>query len=185
MPYLYAQAIKAAEEGVPVMRAMVLDYASDPACLTLDRQYMFGDNLLCAPVLSPDGEVTFYVPDGIWTDILTGKEYEGGRYHTTRCSYLEMPILAKENTITVFGDFVRSFAYDYASHAEAVIYRLTEGATASAIVWREGQKPGLTLSVTRRDGAITVDYTADAPFRLTVEGKTVALPAHPNGKAIL
>lgn len=185
MPYLYAQAIKAAEEGVPVMRAMVLDYAADPACLTLDRQYMFGDNLLCAPVLSPDGEVTFYVPSGIWTDILTGKAYEGGRYHTVRCSYLEMPILAKENTVTVFGSFVRGFVYDYASHAEAVIYRLTEGATASATVWREGKKPGFALSVTRRDGAITVDYASDAPFRLTVEGRTVSLPADPNGQVTL
>jgi alpha-D-xyloside xylohydrolase len=177
MPYLYAQAVKTATEGVPMMRAMVLDYADDPACLTLDRQYTFGDNLLCAPVFSPDGEVTFYVPEGVWTDVLTGKTYEGRRYYTEKCSYLEMPILAKPNTVTVYGAFARSFEYDYVTDAEAVIYRLEEGKTAATTVYRVGGAVGLTLSVTRTGGALTVKYASDAPFRLRVEGKTLSLGA--------
>ena len=40
MPYLFANAVKAHEKGVPMMRAMVMEYSDDPACLPLDRQYM-------------------------------------------------------------------------------------------------------------------------------------------------
>ena len=59
MPYLFSQAVKTSSTGVPMMRAMVIDFAEDPACLFLDRQYMLGDNLLCAPVLSEDGVVQY------------------------------------------------------------------------------------------------------------------------------
>ena len=177
MPYLYAQAVKTAREGVPVMRPMVLDFAGDPACLTLDRQYMFGDNLLCVPVMAADGKVDFYVPEGTWTDVLTGKTYEGGRFHTATCSYLEMPILARPNTVTVFGDFKRGFVYDYAKDAEAVIYRLEESKTASTVVYLADGTEALTLSATRAKDTVTVRYTAMHPLRLTVEGRTLTLPA--------
>ena len=80
MPYLWAQAIKTHEVGVPVMRAMVIDFADDPTCLTLDRQYMFGDNILVAPILNDEGIAEYYVPEGKWTDIITGKVLEGGKW---------------------------------------------------------------------------------------------------------
>ncbi|NED89084.1 alpha-xylosidase, partial [Streptomyces sp. SID11233] len=72
MPYLYRAALQAHAEGVPVMRAMLLEFPDDPACRTLDRQYMLGDDLLVAPVLAPDGSVEYYVPEGTWTHLLTG-----------------------------------------------------------------------------------------------------------------
>ena len=52
------------DEGIPVMRAMVLEFPDDPACTTLERQYMLGDDLLVAPVLRDDGDVDYYVPEG-------------------------------------------------------------------------------------------------------------------------
>ena len=72
MPYLYAKAVEAHEAGVPVMRAMILEFPGDPASDTLERQYMLGDSLLVAPVLSEDGGVDFFLPDGVWTHLLTG-----------------------------------------------------------------------------------------------------------------
>ena len=122
MPYLFSQAVKTSSTGVPMMRAMVIDFAEDPACLFLDRQYMLGDNLLCAPVLSEDGVVQYYLPEGKWTDIITGETIEGGRYVKKKCSYLEMPVLAKPGSIIVYGDFNNSFEYDYINNANAVIY---------------------------------------------------------------
>src|SRR5437870_1150900 len=57
MPYLFGAACEAHEAGVPVMRAMLLEFPADPACDYLDRQYMLGDALLVAPVLTPNGTV--------------------------------------------------------------------------------------------------------------------------------
>ena len=46
MPYLYAQAMQARDLGLPMMRAMLLEFPSDPSCHTLDRQYLLGNSLL-------------------------------------------------------------------------------------------------------------------------------------------
>ena len=47
-----------------MMRAMLLEFPDDPACDTLDRQYMLGDALLVAPVFAEDGTVDYYLPAG-------------------------------------------------------------------------------------------------------------------------
>jgi alpha-D-xyloside xylohydrolase len=79
MPYLYGAAVEAHETGVPVMRAMPIEFPGDPACDTLDRQYMLGERLLVAPVFSPDGTVDDYLPAGRWTNFPSGEVGEGGR----------------------------------------------------------------------------------------------------------
>src|SRR5690606_30447311 len=72
MPYLYTTASEAASKGIPMMRAMLLEFPDDPACEYLDRQYMLGESLLVAPVFREDGQVSFYLPAGTWTHLLTG-----------------------------------------------------------------------------------------------------------------
>src|SRR3954466_11785054 len=56
MPYLWAAAVQAHTDGIPVMRAMVLEFPADPTCAFLDRQYMLGPDLLVAPVFSDEGD---------------------------------------------------------------------------------------------------------------------------------
>lgn len=131
MPYLYSEAIKTARDGVPMLRPMIMQYRDTP-CKTLDTQYMLGSSLLCAPVFTPDGSVEFYLPDcGVWTDIITGEQYAGGRYYSKICSYLEMPCLAAPGSIIAYGDFKSNFEYDYLSGARFVIYSLADGGVAS------------------------------------------------------
>ena len=57
MPYLFRAAIQAHEQGIPMLRAMMLEFPNDPACDYLDLQYMLGDSLLVAPVFSHDHSV--------------------------------------------------------------------------------------------------------------------------------
>ncbi|GAA3438072.1 hypothetical protein GCM10018954_076880 [Kutzneria kofuensis] len=59
---------------------MVLEFPDDLAAATLDRQYLLGDDLLVAPVFTDDGTVDYYVPDGTWTNILTGDRVTGPRW---------------------------------------------------------------------------------------------------------
>lgn len=95
MPYLWAKAIEAHQTGTPVMRAMHLEFPDDPACDTLDRQYMLGDALLVAPVFRFDGTVDYYVPAGQWTNLLTGETIEGGRWIREKHDNLSIPLLAR------------------------------------------------------------------------------------------
>ncbi|MDR0635800.1 MAG: alpha-xylosidase [Treponema sp.] len=92
LPYLLEGAKEAHEKGVPLMRAMFLEFPADPVCAYLDRQYMLGPSILVAPIFSPDGEVTYYLPAGTWTSLINGEQREGGRWFTETHGYLSLPL---------------------------------------------------------------------------------------------
>ena len=98
-PYLLKMAQETHETGVPMMRAMVLEFPDDPACEDLDTQYMLGDDLLVAPIFREDGVARFYVPDDgtgqPWSNIITKTAYEPGRWYTERYDYHTLPVLAR------------------------------------------------------------------------------------------
>lgn len=171
MPYLYAQAVKTSITGIPMMRPMIMDFTEDKACRYLDQQYMLGDDLLCAPVFNEEGTVEFYLPAGIWYDIITGKSFEGGRYHKVRCSYMEMPILAKNNSIIAMGDFKGNFEYDYIENTNFIIFGLADGRSADADIYDINAKLVLHLTAKRKGDIITVTSSAsDKRFTVSVAG---------------
>ena len=63
----------AAALGWPMLRAMILEFPDDPACRYLDTQYMLGPALLVAPLFRPDGQSSYYLPDGEWRHLLSGE----------------------------------------------------------------------------------------------------------------
>lgn len=102
VPYLKRMSEETHATGVPMMRAMVLEFPKDPACEDLDTQYMLGDDLLVAPVFSEDGTARFYVPDAggdqagkSWKNLLTGEMYEPGKWYTEQFDYHTLPVLVR------------------------------------------------------------------------------------------
>ena len=177
MPYLFANAVKAHEKGVPMMRAMVMEYSDDPACLPLDRQYMFGDNLLIAPVFNEEGTAQFYLPRGKWTDIQTGEVLEGGNWYDKKYDYFSMGMYAKPNSIIAYGNFERNFAYDYVEGAKLVIYQLEDGKNTQCKIYDKDAKLELTVMAERNGDTITVTHTAtDKHFTVeSAEGLNVVI----------
>ena len=86
MPYLFKTANDAATKGIPTMRAMILENQNDPACRYLDKQYMLGDSILVAPIFNEEGIAEYYLPQGTWTNFITGEKYEGGKYGISKFS---------------------------------------------------------------------------------------------------
>lgn len=171
MPYLWAQAIKTHETGVPMMRAMVVDYNEDPACLTLDRQYMFGDNVLVAPIFNDKGLGEFYLPEGRWTNIISGKVYEGGKFYREKYDYFTLPCLAKPNSLIAYGDFKRGFEYDYLENAEFVIYEPSEGVEMTAPIYDTDANKIFELKAVRRGDNVEVTFPkASKPFSVKLAG---------------
>ena len=101
-PYLLKMAQETHETGVPMMRAMVLEFPDDPTCEDIDTQYMLGDDLLVAPIFREDGVARFYVPDDgsgqPWTNIITKTAYEPGKWYTEQYDYHTLPVLARPGT---------------------------------------------------------------------------------------
>jgi alpha-D-xyloside xylohydrolase len=136
MPYLYAKAIEATQTGVPMMRSMVMENPSDPACTTLDRQYHLGESLLVAPVFTESGEVDFYLPDngGAWTHLLSGEKKVGGRWHRETHGFLSLPLYVAPNTVLPWGAETERPDYDYASGVTLRVFELADGASAAFVV---------------------------------------------------
>jgi alpha-D-xyloside xylohydrolase len=129
MPYLWTAATEAASSGVPMMRAMLVEFPDDRTCWTLDQQYMFGPSLLVAPVFSAEGDVEFYLPAGRWTGLLTGEVVEGGRWVRERHGFDSLPLYVRPGSVLAFGRD-DTFTYDYSSPTRVTEYEVPD-ATAS------------------------------------------------------
>jgi alpha-D-xyloside xylohydrolase len=92
MPYLMDAAGEAHEHGWPVLRAMVLEFPDDPACRYLDTQYMLGPALMVALVFNANGEVSYYLPEGEWRQLLTGEVTQGPAWRKEKHSYFSLPL---------------------------------------------------------------------------------------------
>lgn len=81
VPMLQTAFRRYAAEGIPPVRALVLDFPEDPAVWNIDDEYMFGDDLLVAPIIGTGGdEREVYLPAGRWTDWFTGEPVPSGRF---------------------------------------------------------------------------------------------------------
>jgi alpha-D-xyloside xylohydrolase len=79
LPYMYSYAVIAAQTSLPMLRPMLLEFADDPVTYTLDLQYMFGSELLVAPIFNDRGEHSIYLPEGRWVDYWTHEVTSGPR----------------------------------------------------------------------------------------------------------
>ncbi len=83
-PYIQAQMDIASKKGYPIMRPMFFEYPEDEICYTLDTQYMFGDDIIFAPITEQgQTEKTVYIPDGEWILTKDKKRYTKGTYTIT------------------------------------------------------------------------------------------------------
>lgn len=131
MPYLYGAAVDAHEQGIPMLRAMILEFPNDPACDYLDLQYMLGDSLLVAPVFNHAGSVDYYVPEGKWTNLLNGNIVEGPRWVKEIHNFMSLPLLVRPNSVIPMGNHADKPDYDYSDGVTLQVYQLENGRHAS------------------------------------------------------
>ena len=97
-PYIEQCAERVSKEGYTLMRPLVFDFADDEEALSQECEYMFGPELLVSPVTEP-GVTTWktYLPrqQGGWTDIRTGRHYDGGQYVTTAVDKARIPVFKR------------------------------------------------------------------------------------------
>jgi alpha-D-xyloside xylohydrolase len=156
MPYLWDAAAEATATGVPVLRAMVLEFPDDPGCRTLDQQYMLGGALLVAPVFREDGQVELYLPPGRWTQLLTGQVVEGGRWRRERHGFSSLPLYVREGTLLAWGRDETRPDYDHADGVELQLFALPDDAAAAATVRDLRGQPALSAAVSRHGRRLSV-----------------------------
>jgi alpha-glucosidase (family GH31 glycosyl hydrolase) len=100
LPYTYTLAWQAHSQGLPLMRPLVLNYPSDPAVWELGSQYLWGDDLLVAPV-TRQGATRWpvYLPAGAWYDYWTQKRYDGPIGVTVDAPLERLPLFVRGGAI--------------------------------------------------------------------------------------
>lgn len=99
MPYVYAQAKECTEKGLPMLRALFVEFPDDPGAWRVDDEYLFGSQILVAPLL--ESGITgrsVYLPEGKWIDYQTEKVYEGG-WHKIEAGSLPIIMLVRDGSV--------------------------------------------------------------------------------------
>jgi len=175
MPYLFQAAVDAHHHGIPMMRAMLLEFPDDPTSPFLDRQYLLGDALLIAPVFTAHGDVTYYVPAGRWSHLLTGEVVDGPGWRRETHGFSSLPVLVRPGTLLAWGGRDHRPDYDYAADVTLRVYALADGESATAIVPALDGNPAARCTATCADGRISVTVDGSVPgWRVLLAGAAEA-----------
>ncbi len=100
-PYVRQIMEAAHEKGTPAMRPLFYDFPEDKKAWEIEDEYMFGPDLLVAPVLYEEQrERTLYLPEGLWRNINDDQEYQGGKEITVAAPLDQLPVFAKAGKLT-------------------------------------------------------------------------------------
>ncbi|WP_129662614.1 alpha-xylosidase [Phytoactinopolyspora endophytica] len=183
MPYLSAVAREAYDGGIPTMRPMALEFAEDRATTHLDLQYMLGDRLLVAPVMSASDEVSYYVPEGTWTSLLDGSTVTGPRWVSERHGFDSLPVLVRPDTVLPVGSVDDRPDYDYADGLTLRLYEIADGHHSDLVIPDAEGSGRTTFSVERTGATITVraEFSGREPasWRTTIAGTDTVAEAAP------
>ena len=202
LPYIYTTMQQASETGVPAMRPMAFAYPADPIFHWEQTEFMFGPDLLVAPVLW-EGATTrsLRLPEGTWFDFWTDQRYEGGRNITVAAPIDRIPIFVRGGASIPTGpvvQFVGEHPVDpltitvYPGPASSSLYYRDDGRTFD---YEKGEFEKRTIEQSAGGSGRTVilskaEGTFDAPARrlkitfvgmerkpaeVTVNGRTVRL----------
>ncbi len=98
MPYVYAQAKDCSERGLPMVRALLVEFPEDQGAWLVEDEYMFGSQMLVAPLLESGTGRNVYLPRGKWIDYQTGRVYEGG-YQRIEAGRIPCIILVRDGAL--------------------------------------------------------------------------------------
>jgi hypothetical protein len=164
IPYTYTLAAEARESGLPLMRAMWLHYPDDEQARGLGTQYLWGRDLLVAPVFTKGAATRdVYLPAGVWYDWWSGEKATGPKTITKSVDLETMPLYARAGAIIPF-DPVRQYLTQPVS--EPTTIRIYAGADGS---FRWYEDDGASQEYLQGKYAWTRLTWNDAARRLTIE----------------
>ena len=166
IPYLYTESRVAAQEGLPLLRHLAIEFQDDPTVWNIEDEFMCGRGLLVAPVLSRNDERRVYLPAGRWYDFWTGETYEGGSWITRKADIETIPLYVRGGSILPLAEVAQctdELAYD---HMTLKVYPDANGAARYEIIDDEVR---LAVSARLTGEKLTVDIRPEAPHEFEVE----------------
>ena len=150
MPYIYAQAKDCTERGLPMLRALFVEYPDDPGAWLVDDQYLLGSDMLVAPLLENGTGRNVYVPQGKWIDYQTGAVYSAG-WQRIEVGQIPVVVLVRDGAAIPHVKLAQSTAFMDWSQLELKVYSVDQG-KASGLVCLPPDGELIHLTLQRQEG---------------------------------
>jgi alpha-D-xyloside xylohydrolase len=155
MPYVYAQSKQAAEKGLPMVRALFVEYPQDKGAWLIDNEYLFGSDILVAPIFEEGKKQRdVYLPQGQWIDFQTGKSYTGG-WHMIEAGKIESIIMVREGAIIPQMKVAQTTKDLDWANIDLVAY--TNGNEAKGVIYLPNDNQLRGVSVVKKGKVFTVN----------------------------
>ena len=99
IPYIYSYAWVAHRESLPILRPLYLEYPEQDEAYRHPHEYLFGESLLVAPVVSPGGQQSVWLPPGDWLGFFGGEAHQGGRAWSQHYAVDETPVFVRAGAV--------------------------------------------------------------------------------------
>jgi alpha-D-xyloside xylohydrolase len=160
MPYVYAQAKDSSEHGLPMLRALFVEFPGDPGSWNVDDEYFFGSSILVAPLLHENETARdVYLPPGNWIDYQSGKNYSGG-WQKIAAGEIPEIILVRDGTVLPRIALAQSTARMDWSKIELAVFA-KDATTATGSIFLPGDSEIHELTLAKENGAFKL---ATDPF---------------------
>jgi alpha-glucosidase/alpha-D-xyloside xylohydrolase len=164
MPYLYSAVRECAQTGLPILRAMWLHYPDDPAAVARGDQYLWGRDILVAPVVEKGATSRrLYLPRGAWYDFWTEKPADGGREIDRAVDLETMPLYVRAGAIVPMGPVRQYTSEPVEGPLTLVVY---PGADGSFLLYEDD---GQTFDYRKGEWMGIAMQWRDAQRRLTLQ----------------
>ncbi|HEY1787560.1 MAG TPA: TIM-barrel domain-containing protein [Verrucomicrobiae bacterium] len=156
MPYVYAQAKDSSEHGLPMVRALFVEFPDDPGSWLVDDEYLFGSSVLVAPLMHENATGrNVYLPPGNWIDYQTGESYPGG-WHSIEAGRIPEIILVRDGTVIPRIALAQSTAQMDWSKIELAVFA-KDSTTAKGLVFLPGGHDLKELTLSNENGAFKLE----------------------------
>ena len=156
MPYVYAQAKYCTEHGLPMVRALFIEYPNDPGSWLVEDEYLFGSDILVAPLMHAQTTARdVYLPAGQWIDYQMGKVYTGG-WHHIEAGKIPAVILVRDGTVIPHIKLTQSAMQMDWSKLDLVVYA-TDTQKAQGLICLPSDNKLHRISVTRKDNTFVLE----------------------------
>lgn len=108
MPYIIREAKESSDKGYPMLRTLFFEYPEDKTAWLIEDEYMFGADMLVAPLFEETDKRKVYVPNGTWIDYQTNDNYEGGKWYDIDAGDIPIIILVKQGSSIPHAKVVQS-----------------------------------------------------------------------------
>ena len=179
MPYIYTAARQAYDTGVSICRPLYYDSPENSNAYLFEDEYMFGDDILVAPVVTPtgkDGKATrrTWLPEGKWFDVCRNQVVEGNKVFSDAYTQEEIPYFYKAGAVIVNYPPMLNLN----TRPDRIIIKVVPGAEGAATFYEdEGDTEGY------KKGEFTNTVMRHAGNQLTISPRTGAFPGMPASRA--